>query len=101
MILALTNNKGGVAKTTTAVNLTTALVERGYCALLIDLDNQGAASASLGVACSDRYPSAADVLLHDVPLREVIRSTACPGLDLVLGKPALANAVLGDRQGRE
>lgn len=71
--------------------------------MLIDLDNQGVASASLGVARSDRHPSAADVLLNNVPIREVIRSTACPGLDLVTGAPALANAdaVLGDLQGRE
>ena len=47
MILAFMNNKGGVAKTTTAVNLAAALAERSYHDLLIDLDNEGGASASL------------------------------------------------------
>ena len=69
MILAFMNNKGGVAKTTTAVNLAAALAERSYHVLLIDLDNQGGASASLGVARTDRSPSLADVLLDNVPLR--------------------------------
>src|SRR6266487_2243878 len=73
MILAFMNNKGGVAKTTTAVNLAAALAGRSYHVLLIDLDNQGGASASLGVARTDRSPSLADVLLDNVPLRHVIR----------------------------
>jgi len=103
MILALMNNKGGVAKTTTAVNLAAALAGRGYHVLLIDLDNQGGASASLGVARTDRSPSLADVLLDNVPLRQVIRPMSLTGLDLVTGSMTLANVdiILGDVKGRE
>ena len=103
MILALMNNKGGVAKTTTAVNLAAALAERSYHVLLIDLDNQGGASTSLGVARADRSPSLADVLLDNVPLRHVIRPVSPTGLDLVTGSMTLANVdiILGDVQGRE
>ena len=103
MILAFMNNKGGVAKTTTAVNLAAALAGRSYHVLLIDLDNQGGASASLGVARTDRSPSLADVLLDNVPLRKVIRPMSLTGLDLVTGSMTLANVdiVLGDVKGRE
>jgi len=103
MILALMNNKGGVAKTTTAVNLAAALAGRSYHVLLIDLDNQGGASASLGVARTDRSPSLADVLLDNVPLRQVIRPMSLTGLDLVTGSMTLANVdiILGDVKGRE
>ena len=103
MILAFMNNKGGVAKTTTAVNLAAALAERSYHVLLIDLDNQGGASASLGVARADRSPSLADVLLDNVPLRHVIRPMPLTGLDLVTGSMTLANVdiILGDVKGRE
>lgn len=103
MILACVNNKGGVAKTTTAVNLAAALAERQYRTLLIDLDTQGAASASLGVARGDRYPSLTEVLLDDTPLRHVIRTTSHAGLDLVTGSMTLANVDvrLGDVMGRE
>ncbi len=101
MILAFMNNKGGVAKTTTAVNLAAALAERSYHVLLIDLDNQGGASASLGVARTDRSPSLADVLLDKVPLRNVIRPMPLTGLDLVTGSMTLANVDIGDVKGRE
>ena len=103
MILALMNNKGGVAKTTTAVNLAAALAGHSYRVLLIDLDNQGGASASLGVARADRSPSLADVLLDHVPLRKVIRPVPRTGLDLVTGAMTLANVdiILGDVEGRE
>jgi len=103
MILAFMNNKGGVAKTTTAVNLAAALAGRSYHVLLIDLDNQGGASASLGVARTARSPSLADVLLDNVPLRQVIRPMPLTGLDLVTGSMTLANVdiILGDVKGRE
>lgn len=103
MILTLANNKGGVAKTTTVVNLAAALAGHSYHVLLIDLDSQGAASASLGIARADRRPSAADVLLDSLSIRDVIRTTPVTGLDLVTGSMALANAdvALGEAEGRE
>lgn len=82
-ILAIVSRKGGVGKTTTAVGLAAAFAERGGRVLLLDLDPQASATLSLGVARSDLSPSAADLLLRDMPLAEVIRPTRTSGLDLV------------------
>ena len=103
MIIALVNNKGGVAKTTTAVNLAAGLATKARRVLLADLDSQGSASFSLGVARADLAPSSADVLLDGVPIRSAIRPTAVEGLDLLTGSMALANAdlALADVKGRE
>ena len=103
MIVALVNNKGGVAKTTTAVNLAAALASKTKRVLLVDLDSQGSASFSLGVARAQLSPSSAEVLLEDTPIRDAIRSTSIQGLDLVTGSMALANADLAlvDVKGRE
>lgn len=83
MITAITSKKGGVAKTTTAVNLAAALAGIGKRVLLIDLDSQASASLSLGVPRSSLFPSLADVLLGSRPLADTIRSTSTLGLDLV------------------
>ncbi len=103
MILALINSKGGVAKTTTAVNLGAALAEAGRRVLLCDLDSQASASFSLGVRRADLEPSLADALLDDVPLADLIRPTKVANLELVTGSAALANAdlALADVTGRE
>lgn len=92
MITALVSKKGGVGKTTTAVNLAAALAERGRRVLLVDLDSQASASLSLGVPRSRLAPSSADVLLHDLPLAEAVRPTAHEFLDLVTGSVDLVNA---------
>lgn len=92
MIVALINNKGGVAKTTTAVNLAAALAGVTQRVLLIDLDSQAAASLSLGVRRAELKPSSADLLLHDQPIRDVIRHTRIDGLDLISGSNELAGA---------
>ena len=92
MILALINNKGGVAKTTTAVSLAAALVEDNQKVLLVDLDSQAAASLSVGFRRAELKPSSADILLRDEPIRNVIRSTRITGLDLIAGSNELANA---------
>ncbi len=103
MILALVNNKGGVAKTTTAVSLTAGLARQNRRVLLIDLDSQGSASLSLGIARADLKPSLADVLLDTLPIRRAIRETTVEGLDLLTGSMELASAdlILGDVRGRE
>jgi chromosome partitioning protein len=103
MILALVNNKGGVGKTTTAVNLSAALASKDRQVLLIDLDSQGSASLSLGVPRADLHPSSADVLLDGVAIRNTLRSTLVEGLDLLTGSMELANAdlFLSEVSGRE
>jgi len=94
MILAITNNKGGTGKTTTAVNLAAALALKGRRALLIDLDGQASASLSLGVDRADFEPSATDIILADGGLAGVIRKTSVEDLDLVTGSPGLVDADL-------
>jgi chromosome partitioning protein len=103
MVLALVNNKGGVAKTTCAVNLAAALAKPTRRVLLADLDSQGSASFSLGIPRGALRPSMADVLLDGTPIRGAIRQTTVAGLDLLTGSMDLANAdlILADVKGRE
>ncbi len=103
MIIAFINSKGGVAKTTTTVNLGAALALAGQRVLVCDLDSQGSASFSLGVARADLEPSLLPALLGEVPLQSIIRQTGVKGLDLVTGSMSLANAdvALADTTSRE
>jgi chromosome partitioning protein len=86
-IYALANQKGGVGKTTTAINLAACLAEAGEPALVIDLDPQANATSGLGEGANGT--STYD-LLDGAPLRELVRQTRFPNLDLVPAKPALA-----------
>jgi chromosome partitioning protein len=83
MITALISRKGGVGKTTTAVNLSAALAAQGLRVLLVDLDSQASASFSLGVDRADLAPSSADVLFGGLRAGEAVRRTAVPGLSLI------------------
>ncbi len=88
-IYALANQKGGVGKTTTAVNLAACLAEAGERALLIDLDPQANATSGLGVRANG---TSTHDLLDGIPLRALARPTALDNLDLVPAKPELAGA---------
>ncbi len=81
-ILALANQKGGVGKTTTAINLGTALAAIGERVLVIDLDPQGNASTGLGIDRRNRSCSIYDVLVGEANLREAVVSTAVPRLHI-------------------
>ncbi len=101
MIFAVVNQKGGVGKTTTSVNLAACLATAGLATLLVDIDPQANATSGLGVTRPEG--SMADVLLDDIPIAQIIRSTAIPGLDLAPSAPDLAGAAieLPSREGRE
>jgi chromosome partitioning protein len=93
-ILAILNQKGGVGKTTTAVNLAAGLALAGHRTLLCDMDPQGNATTGLGVAKSGLKASAYDVLLGDCPVVEAATPTAVEGLDLLPATLDLAGAVV-------
>ncbi|HEU4806566.1 MAG TPA: ParA family protein [Nitrobacter sp.] len=81
-IISLANQKGGVGKTTTAINLGTALAAIGERVLIVDLDPQGNASTGLGIDRRDRNVSTYDVLIGEAPLRDAVVPTAVPRLHI-------------------
>lgn len=91
-ILAIINQKGGVGKSTTAINLSAALGEMGKQVLLVDLDPQGNASSGLGIEKAAVSHCIYDVLLDDVPIENVIIPDVCPGLDVAPATINLAGA---------
>src|SRR3954468_23618943 len=92
-IYAIANQKGGVGKTTTAVNVAACIAAAGYEALVVDVDPQGNATVGLGVSRDDG-PGLYEVLGGDVPAPEAVRRTAVDGLDLLASTPDLAGATM-------
>ncbi len=103
--VAIANQKGGVGKTTTAINIATAMAAIGWKVLLVDLDPQGNASTGIGVASTDREHSSYDLLVDQMPLKSCAVPTRIPGLDIVPATVDLSGAEVelvsvDDRTGR-
>jgi chromosome partitioning protein len=90
--VAIANQKGGVGKTTTAINIATAMAATGWRVLLIDLDPQGNASTGIGIDSQDRDRSSYDLVVDRMPLSACVTATRIPGLDVVPATVDLSGA---------
>ncbi|MEZ5648734.1 MAG: ParA family protein [Alphaproteobacteria bacterium] len=93
-VLAVANQKGGVGKTTTTINLATAMAACGRNVLIVDMDPQGNASTGLGIDRKSRNITAYDVLIEETPIERAALPTAVPGLSIVPASVDLTGAEL-------
>ncbi len=103
--IAIANQKGGVGKTTSAINIATAMAATGWKTLLVDLDPQGNASTGMGIHSSAREYTSYDLLLEQATLAQCAQPTEIPGLDIVPATQDLSGAEVelvgvDDRTGR-
>src|SRR3712207_4805240 len=100
-VIAFANQKGGVAKTTTTLNLAAAFAEAGHRVLCVDMDPQGNLTMSQGVDPENLEKSMYDVLVHDLPIREVIHAAevdvACASIDLAGAEIAMSMKIGRER----
>lgn len=90
--VAVANQKGGVGKTTTAINIATAMAATGWKTLLLDLDPQGNASTGLGIHTEDREVSSYDLLIEGGAVSQLARPTSIPNLDIIPATQDLSGA---------
>ncbi|MDR1691380.1 MAG: ParA family protein [Rickettsiales bacterium] len=91
-IISVANQKGGVGKTTTTINLATALVASGKKVLIVDFDSQGNLSTGFGIAQSMRNCTVYDVLMEPNKVHEAVLKTNIPNLDIITSNTSLSNA---------
>src|SRR2546421_8935457 len=100
-VVAFANQKGGVAKTTTTLNLAVAFAEEGHRVLCIDMDPQGNLTMSQGIDPDTLERSMYDVLVHHLPIREVIQQrevdVACASIDLAGAEIAMSTMIGRER----
>ncbi len=89
-IISIANQKGGVGKTTTSINLATSLSAVNKRVLLVDADPQGNASTGLGLSYSDRNPNLYDLIVNETFYQNAIKNTLVPGLDIITANTNLA-----------